>query len=244
MGQLVRHPKWAYIAGFFDGDGNIDIQLRSSTVIVVRTNWFQSEPSSLVLKNIARFLDDEYFIKSYWHRMKTGKNFDGTYEDIINLRVNAKDDVRLILESMMPYLIVKAEEAWKALRLIGTNYSIKPYPVSWDYLAGFTDSDGHISTRVDRRNKKNYTYYTVGWSQLENNSYVLDEILEFLKDEGISCSDSETSSGERQITASQAFTEKILDEMLPWLTVKGRKARIVLNSYNKEKRQSKVLATS
>lgn len=59
--------------------------------------------------------------------------------------------------------------------------------VSWAYLAGFTDGDGHIRV-VDPREGRaaSGAWVRVGWTQAEANVPVLDAIGEFLERQGVS----------------------------------------------------------
>ena len=55
-------------------------------------------------------------------------------------------------------------------------------PMSWAYIAGFTDGEGSISVK---QNKSGVTSFSVTLYQNENQAYVLCEIQDFLEELGI-----------------------------------------------------------
>lgn len=230
MGRLIRDSQMAWLAGFTDGDGNIDIQLRGSA-IVVRISWFQTERNNLVLGEIQDYLKTNLLINSYFEPKAQLNNIHGKKSHISRLRVYAKADSKLILESIAPYSIVKAPVIAKALRLLDSKMAYRGLPVDWDYIAGFTDSDGHISTTIDKRFNAEYKQHLVGWTQEDNASYVLYEIEEFLKTKNICCSNILITNPEfpssltRQLRLGQKFSREVLEEISPWLIVKGRVAK-------------------
>jgi len=103
--------EWAYLAGFFDGEGSIVRQSKSSCKISFSQNYLP------VLEEIKLFLED-YDIYS-WVSSYTNKNrqYNASYQ----LQFSASPGVKLFLTNVLPYLIVKAEKAEEALSIIPSN---------------------------------------------------------------------------------------------------------------------------
>jgi len=96
---------WSYVAGFFDGEGNLH-RLRNASTIHLRIDNTSKE----VLLEIRKFL-----------RCGTISNRGrqkAHHKDRYRLTVSDHTEIARILERMMPYLIVKRRNATKMLGYI------------------------------------------------------------------------------------------------------------------------------
>lgn len=110
-------------------------------------------------------------------------------------------------------------------------------PITWAYLAGFTDGDGYI--RVRRRSNKNnrpgYLDVELAWSQKYENSWVLEEIKTFFEAQGFHVNDrlfkNNTSMHEQRCIRlnRRAEVKLVLTKLLPWLIAKAPTAKEALN---------------
>jgi hypothetical protein len=221
LGQRLRESQWAYMAGFLDGDGTINFEKRSPTNTVIKVGWCQSEPNLFVLRQIEEWLDKEY-IRWGIHSWEAKSGITSQW-----LRIYNQADQRLALEGMWPYVIRKAPEAKKALSFLGSNLKVDWAGMDWDYLAGFTDSDGCINDQTLR----GYKQYRIHWTQKYEESFVLDEIKWFLEGQGIGVTEARVSSNRsgRQIIASQKKTRFLLEKMYSHLIVKKKRAKMVMD---------------
>jgi len=98
---------WAYVAGFFDGEGTIVIPERGA----VRVEMSQRSQNDWVLHEIQMLFESHgIHSKIYQYEAKKGTGVWQTY-----LRVwRGKDGMR-VLKFMLPYLIVKRERALEAI---------------------------------------------------------------------------------------------------------------------------------
>jgi len=88
---------WQYIAGFFDGEGSINVTRRGKPTIFYRVDMSQKYPEAL--EAIQEFLG--YGI--IYHR------YDGK-RNIYELRINRKSDIIDFVTHVLPYSIVKREK--------------------------------------------------------------------------------------------------------------------------------------
>jgi hypothetical protein len=92
---------WAYIAGFFDGEGNINE--RGHGVFI-----YQNDLESL--NQIAKFLGEQGMRRSKFSVKESGFRKDGTKRCNV-LHYGAKREVLIFLNGVLPYLIVKRQRA-------------------------------------------------------------------------------------------------------------------------------------
>jgi hypothetical protein len=105
---------------------------------------------------------------------------------------------------------------------LGSRQKPRKISIDWDYLAGFTDTDGHLTQQ--RRWKNGGLTYRIGWTQKDK--LVLPEISEFLSGAGISSSLSYLHSRVWQLrVVRQGEILLALEEMLPYLVTKAAKAK-------------------
>lgn len=103
---------WAYIAGFFDGEGTIWFPLAKKRGRMAPTaSMFQTDITPL--KKIKEFLE-VHGIKTYEYSTKLKNPI--SKKIIHRLQMRSKKDVELFLYHISPYLIVKkklAEDVWR-----------------------------------------------------------------------------------------------------------------------------------
>ena len=133
MSRLIE-----YLAGFFDGEGSISLQeIRSK--VRIRVSQVGEESLNLYAKmfgGTVRFQQITSGFLPYY-------NYD------------TNDSIRCgkILRSLYPYLLVKQEKAQIALRRLGLSVPTSSETVSIEYLAGFFDAEGSVSTSLKVGNK-------------------------------------------------------------------------------------------
>src|SRR5580704_6700848 len=112
---------WAYLAGFFDGEGTIYVKGRMSPIIILGQS---GERGKAVLQKLIHFLlsqgicpsESEPTLKktseAYTYSRKTGAR----YKDFWTFQVGNRPDAIKMLQGMLPYLQVKKVEAQDSLR--------------------------------------------------------------------------------------------------------------------------------
>jgi len=88
--------EWSYIAGFFDGEGNIHVNKLKRTVQIVCRMYSSEKP---VLHKIKEFLG----YGNIYYKVKESKNRSSVYE----LVISGKANVRSFLKSILNLTIVK-----------------------------------------------------------------------------------------------------------------------------------------
>lgn len=103
---------WSYVAGFFDGEGNIHMSFggRCKTRIAI---YQSGERGLVILKEIARFLAEEDMIES---RIVTSDRSSKGWKEMHQLAITQRDCVRCFLSWILPYLRIKKVEAQDVLR--------------------------------------------------------------------------------------------------------------------------------
>lgn len=214
MGQLIRDREAAYLAGHLDGDGTVLFEKRGTNT-VVRVQWISTHRPSLA--HVQSLLDG----KGYW------KQVGGSRTDIGCLCLYSKADCLAVLKRIAPYTVVKYNKAYEAIFTLGQTMEKQCNPIDWDYLAGFTDTDGHVTQ--SRRWKNGGLSYKLGWTQ-KGDCTVLAEIQEFLAENGITAHLYHIHSGVFQLMAMrQREVAEILQSMYPYLFTKSVKAKETMN---------------
>lgn len=98
---------WAYVAGFFDGEGSVLYSISNGFIEAPRLAWNQMEENDLVLYAIKEFLEERGISCSL-----------DTSAAYTKLRINNHAGVRLALGRMLPHLWVKREKAAECIRLL------------------------------------------------------------------------------------------------------------------------------
>ena len=103
---------WGYVAGFTDGEGCIFFRnYENRRGITVGISWSQAEDAAWVLCEIADFLRERDIVVServYDHpQLKCG--------EARRITVQRQEDVRHVLMHLLPYLIVKLDDAIRCL---------------------------------------------------------------------------------------------------------------------------------
>ena len=119
----MRVVTWTYIAGFFDGEGNVGIfsnRARRGNGTPVVTISQTGERGRILLEAIGEFLG-KYGIKSYYGRRKAHGNNAAQY----TIRICNREHVAKFLRGVFPYLWIKKVEAQDVLRFLIIFGSIK-----------------------------------------------------------------------------------------------------------------------
>jgi hypothetical protein len=98
--------------------------------------------------------------------------------------------------------------------------------VSWEYLAGFFDGEGWITSDCGYGSK----YFVIGMCQLESKDRVLKEIIRFLKTKEIFCQQyfrPRTKVSQLRIRGDENMM-KFLEGVLPYLIVKEAHAKAAM----------------
>ena len=111
---------WAYIAGFFDGEGCLHMVSMSNRRLFQGFNIHivqAGKRGKRALQQMQEFLHDEgvtsgiYYHKPYKERKVYSK------QEIWELAFGSRDSIVRFLERILPYLTVKKSEAQDALRM-------------------------------------------------------------------------------------------------------------------------------
>jgi len=104
-----------YLAGFFDGEGYVTWYRRGARLIV-------GQKSVEILEQIKDYWESlgcqhiHLYNQTYRYKTTRGENADGW-----RLQVAMSQDIKIILTDLLPYLIVKKQDAIKTLEAIGKN---------------------------------------------------------------------------------------------------------------------------
>jgi len=115
---------WAYIAGFFDGEGSL---YKNGTkcpdgAISYTINIPQAQSRKIILEKIKDFIE-ERGVKCAIHARYRGIPRTPNHEIMWNLRVSARESVKIVIEGMLPYLVAKklfAQDVWRFYRIYPT----------------------------------------------------------------------------------------------------------------------------
>jgi len=102
---------WEYIAGFFDGEGCVNVYPNGNTQRVAVT-LTQGNPE--VLEVIQEFLEDMGIPSAIYAKSSSRSQW-------FVLSITAREQVKLVLENLTPYLIVKQPAAIKTLEWMKAN---------------------------------------------------------------------------------------------------------------------------
>lgn len=194
-----------FLAGFFDGDGYFEQWLdpRWKNSKNVRITLSQAVFHKSTLDKIASTLPVNY----HWRSGQT-KNHPW-----IQLRISGIDNCNLLFKEMSPWLIVKRDRVSDIIALK------PPKEISWKYLAGFTEADGHI---LPGR--------WIDWTQSKKQDWVLDEIIMFLNSNDIHVSDYNFNPNMRRILVTRKADRKFVAKKLhPHLVSKQNRATVMVN---------------
>lgn len=141
---------WEYIAGFFDGEGNVGIfqnRARRGLGTPVITIAQSDERGRLLLSGMQEFLR-ERSVKSYLdvQRWKNPKHKPG-----FKLRICNRPGVTLFLRGVFPYLRIKKVEAQDVLRFLSIFGSIKGWyfrELNQLRSAAKTRGEGYVAVAV------------------------------------------------------------------------------------------------
>lgn len=148
MSRLIE-----YLAGFFDGEGSISLhEIRSK--VRIRVSQVGTQPLELYVKMFGGAVR--------FQQITTGRLPYYNYDTNDSLRCGK------ILRSLYPYLLVKQEKAQVALKRLGLPVPTSSKTVSTEYLAGFFDAEGSVSTAIKEGNK-----IAMGIRVRQNNPYPL-----------------------------------------------------------------------
>lgn len=181
--QTHKKLKLAYIAGFIDGDGCIHSNLKS-------------RPHSAILVAVTDFEPVQFIAKHFNKNMH--KRLENSPYKVKPRYFTKCSGVAVIphLKSLLPFLMEKRNNAFKILKQYNA-YENFPYlqhsrEEFFAWLAGFSEAEGHFSTRKRKRirttpsGKKTYYNATdIAYQLVNTNESLMNYILNKLRDYGI-----------------------------------------------------------
>lgn len=114
-GRHNAYSTWEQVAGYFDGDGSISISVTRFGFAIGLAFADNYEP---LLEHMASFLQERGFFSTLSLQRTKGKKF-------WRLRVRRREDTVNILNSMLPYLDKKHEEARAAVDYLTTRWTVQ-----------------------------------------------------------------------------------------------------------------------
>lgn len=113
VGRRINIPQesdWAYIAGFFDGDGSLMVQLKNRRD--TKRGW-------RIMVTLSFYQDTRHRKPLQWMQEVLGIGYIHDRNDgITELKVNGYSRVRSILQHMQPYVRFKSYQVKKALKIL------------------------------------------------------------------------------------------------------------------------------
>jgi len=91
-----------YIAGLFDGEGSVSLQVKDN-VPKLEVSIHMSEPASIVLMEINAKYRGKLYTQNRIHRGRSYRMFSARWTN--------RDEIDSILTVLIPYLIIKKEQA-------------------------------------------------------------------------------------------------------------------------------------
>ena len=134
----LSNKQKAYIAGFLDGDGSIHVRLKPNSTYRFR---FQISPSLVFYQSKKE--------KSYmqWLKNLIGRGYIRERKDgIIEYVIGDVKSIRILLESIEPYLKLKKRQASLMLKTLGMKEKVKS---AKDFVK--------LSEEIDKFEKLNYS---------------------------------------------------------------------------------------
>lgn len=108
--KIIANNHWAYIAGFFDGDGSLMIQFK---------NRRESVTGLRVMITICFYQDKRHSNPLHWLRKLFGVGYLSERNDgMTELRINGYDSCEEILKNIKPYVRFKKKQVGLALKII------------------------------------------------------------------------------------------------------------------------------
>jgi len=235
----MKAKHYAYLAGLIDGDGCVDAYVAQSD----GSTWYRVylAVNSVEHKVIKRL---EELFGGKGHKRERPHYKHGF---IWEWKLIVKQDVNDLIEQMIPYLVLKREQARLAVQflnlprgcpkdreaLIREIQRLNQKETSegelrdigqlrWPYLAGLMDAEGTFTVRRDERD--NYVHYGI-WARLANkNRHVIDWLEKFF---GIE-STQDATSYYWPLPYERKEKERFILKLLPYLVTKKDQAKVLL----------------
>src|SRR5271165_5715887 len=113
---------WAYIAGFFDGEGSIyknGTKCPDGSISYTAT-LPQAESRKIILERIRDFLSSQQIDSKLYNRDKNGIPRSEKHERMFILKINKRESVKAFIWGMLPYLVAKkaiTQDIWRLYSL-------------------------------------------------------------------------------------------------------------------------------
>jgi LAGLIDADG-like domain len=206
-----------YVAGFFDGDGSIEIERRGLVI-----SFCQKSTNDGVID-----------LLSHWHpggtRDERVGNRQGTVTFGARLRFTGKKAVAVVCR-LMPHLVTRRAQTNRILRELGLarfagTDTLPPHP-SVEWLAGYFDADGCVYADRNKHGRS----ATIKLS-IDTNGRELDGVRLVQKAFGgaIRCRGKTGNCWRWEISANVAKVEEFFVPIAPYLKVKREQAYFVLS---------------
>jgi len=147
--KTLQNYEWSYLAGFFDGDGSIMVQLknRRDTIrgwrIMCTICFYQDKRHEETLKKIRNLLNIGYI----------NVRNDGMAE----LRINGYGQNLYVLENMKPYIQFKKKQVNYAVKILKIVGNIKFSDISKDQKAKLADWFNGIRKENYKSSRRKYS---------------------------------------------------------------------------------------
>jgi len=235
----MRDKHYAYLAAAIDGDGCFMAYIAHWKQQV----WYRVHLSVNSVETKLPKVLVNWFGGSYKPRERSHYNNGRIYE----WKMIAKQNVRSTIEGMLPFLVLKKQQALLALQFLDlprgcpeererivreiqalnqletSSGSLDDFgKMKWPYLAGLMDTEGTFAVRKDFR--ENYVHYGI-WARLANtNRHVMDWL-----DKNFGAATIEDSNALYwPLPYDRKGKEQFLLNLLPYLTTKKEQAKILL----------------
>jgi len=235
----VKAKHYAYLAGLIDGDGCINASVAKSG----ESTWYRIHLSvNSVRRNVITTLEKWFGGKG---KQRNRSHYKQGY--IWEWRLVAKEHTKEILKNILPYLVIKYDQAELAIQFLNLSGNCSDERENlireiqrlnqdldsrerlvdfdnnkWPYLGGLFDAEGTFTVRKD--NRDSYIHYGI-WARLGNKN---KQVIDWLKFSfGIEAHDG-IDAYYWPLPYEREKKEKFILNLLPYLITKKDQAKVLL----------------
>lgn len=149
----MRDIDLAWLAGIFDGEGNIGFEVRSKEGSCINVRATVTNTDELLINKVLSIYGG-LGINSYCQKRKRHSNDGHIRKPCYDLQVHRLREVKILLEAILPFLTTKKERALLAVEYCDIRIN-KRDKVTANRFAKYGDEERSIVAKVHRLNIRN-----------------------------------------------------------------------------------------